>query len=80
MLLDKPTKLLADADVLLGGYRWFRIFLNVSVTEVRNSPKFSKILRIEIENCLHHHDNWNVLNRASMDIDLINSFPVMAVH
>jgi hypothetical protein len=35
--------------------------------------KFSKILRIEIENYSHHHDNGNVSNRTSMDIDLFNT-------
>ena len=34
--------------------------------------KFVKILRIEMENYSHHHDNGNVLNRTSMDIDLFN--------
>jgi hypothetical protein len=26
-----------------------------------------------MENYSHHHDNGNVLNRASMDIDLFNT-------
>jgi hypothetical protein len=44
------------------------------VTEVRDSPKFFKILRIEIENKLSHpHDNGNVSNRSSVDIDLFNT-------
>jgi hypothetical protein len=29
-----------------------------------------KLLRIEIENYSHHHDNGNVSNRTSMGIDL----------
>jgi hypothetical protein len=32
-----------------------------------------KLLRIEIENYSHHHDNGNVLNRTSMGIDLFNT-------
>jgi hypothetical protein len=33
-----------------------------------------KLLRIEIENYSHHHDNGNVSNRTSMDIDLFNTY------
>jgi hypothetical protein len=33
-----------------------------------DSPKFFKILRIEMKNYSHHHDNGNVLNRTSMDV------------
>jgi hypothetical protein len=36
--------------------------------EVRDSPKFFKILRIEMKNHSYHHDNGNLLNRSSMDI------------
>jgi len=35
--------------------------------------KFLKILRIEMENYSHHHDNGNVLNQTSMNIDLFNT-------
>jgi hypothetical protein len=41
--------------------------------EVRVSPKFFKILRIEMKNYSHHHDNGNVLNRTSMDINLFRT-------
>jgi hypothetical protein len=34
----------------------------------RDSPKFFEILRIEMKNYSHHHDNGNVLNQSSMDI------------
>jgi hypothetical protein len=40
------------------------------VAEVRDSPNS---LRIELKNCSHHHDNGNVLNRTSRDIDLFNT-------
>jgi hypothetical protein len=46
------------------------------VMEVRDTSrqeKFFKILRIEIKNYSHHHDNGNVLNRTSMDINLFNT-------
>jgi hypothetical protein len=32
-----------------------------------------KLLRIEIENYSHHHDNGNVSNQTSMGIDLFES-------
>jgi hypothetical protein len=59
-------------------------FVFEHVAEVRDTPRqgklFSKILRIEMENYSHHHDNGNVLNSTSMDIDLfnINLFDKMA--
>ena len=31
-----------------------------------------KLLRVEMENYSHPHDNGNVLKRTSMDIDLFN--------
>jgi hypothetical protein len=43
------------------------------VAEVRDSPKFFTILRIEMKNYSHHLDNGNVLNRTSMDINLFNT-------
>jgi hypothetical protein len=43
------------------------------VAEVRVSPKFFKRLRIEMKNYSHHHKNGDVLNRVSMDIDLLFS-------
>jgi hypothetical protein len=43
------------------------------VAEVRDSPKFFKILRIEMKNYSHYHKNGNVFNRTSMDIDLFNT-------
>jgi hypothetical protein len=33
-----------------------------------------KLLRIEIENQSHQHDNGNVLNQTSMGIDLFNTY------
>jgi hypothetical protein len=43
------------------------------VAEVRDSPKFFKILAIEMKNYSHHHKNGNVFNQSSMDIDLFNT-------
>jgi hypothetical protein len=40
------------------------------VAEVRDSPNS---LRIEWKIISHPHDNGNVLNRSSMDIDLFNT-------
>jgi hypothetical protein len=51
----------------MAGSHSFRFFLE-RVEEVRDSPKFFKILRIEMKNYSHHLDNGNVLNRSSMDI------------
>jgi hypothetical protein len=51
-------------------YGWFPLIpvFFERVAEVRNSPKFFKILSIEMKNYPHHLDNGNVLNRTSMDI------------
>jgi hypothetical protein len=46
---------------------------SLHAAEVRDSPKFFKIFRIEMKNYSHHHDNGDVLNRTSMDIDLFNT-------
>jgi hypothetical protein len=35
--------------------------------------KFLKIIRIEMENYSHHHDNGNVMNQTSMGINLFNA-------
>jgi hypothetical protein len=50
-------------------YNW--VILNARDTS--RQGKFLKILRIEIENYSHHHDNGNVSNRTSMGIDLFNT-------
>jgi hypothetical protein len=44
-----------------------------NMRDTSRQGKFLKILRIEIENYSHHHDNGNVLNRTSMVIDLFNT-------
>jgi hypothetical protein len=49
-----------------------------AIPRVRKIP--SKLLRIEIENYSHHHDNGNVSNRTSMDTGLFNRIPAMAVY
>jgi hypothetical protein len=46
-------------------------FLTCTIPRVRKI--LLKLLRIEIENYSHHHDNGNVSNRTSMDIDLFNT-------
>jgi hypothetical protein len=46
-------------------------FLNVRDTSQQG--KFLKILRIEVENYSHHHDNGNVINRTSMGIHLFST-------
>jgi hypothetical protein len=57
----------------MGGGVPIKLIFSERVAEVRVSPKFFKILRIEMKNYSHHHDNGNVLNRTSMDIDLFNT-------
>jgi hypothetical protein len=61
------------------GYGGFPPELTFSerVAEVRVSPKFFEILRIEMKNYSHHHKNGNVFNRTSMNIDLFNRIPVI---
>jgi hypothetical protein len=39
----------------------------------RDSPKFFKILRIEMKNYSHYHKDGNVMDQSSMDIDLFNT-------
>jgi hypothetical protein len=43
------------------------------VAEVRDSPKFFRILRIETENYSHHNKNGNLFNRTSTDIDFFST-------
>jgi hypothetical protein len=53
---------------------WKCIFVNVGGgARYLALGKFLEILRIEIENYSHHHDNGNVLNRTSMDTGLFNT-------
>jgi hypothetical protein len=54
-----------SGKMLIGGEVPLEPVFSEHVAEVSDSPKFSKILRIEFT---HHHDNGNVLNRISMDI------------
>jgi hypothetical protein len=53
--------------IILGWFPLIPVFFE-RVAEVRDSPKFFKILRIEMKNYSHHLDNGNVLNITSMDI------------
>jgi hypothetical protein len=57
---------------ILGEFPLKPVFLNTPrrCAIPRDSPKFFKILKIEMKNYSHHHDNGNVLNRSSMDIAL----------
>jgi hypothetical protein len=52
----------------LGFFEWFDC-----VRDTFRQKNSFKILRIEMENYSHHHDNGNILNRISMDIDLFNT-------
>jgi hypothetical protein len=44
----------------------------------RDTSRQGKLLRILLKILSYHHDNGNLLNRSSMDIDLFNRIPVMA--
>jgi nanoRNase/pAp phosphatase (c-di-AMP/oligoRNAs hydrolase) len=44
-----------------------------NVRDTSRQGKFLKILRIEIENYSHQHDNGNKINRTSMGINLFNT-------
>jgi hypothetical protein len=59
-----------NVQVTLGRFPPELTFLNTPrrCAIPRDSPKFFKILRIEMKNYSHHHDNGNVLNQSSMDI------------
>jgi hypothetical protein len=54
----------------------FRIDVRLKITRAIPCVRkiLSKLLRIEMENYSHHHDNGNVPNRTSMDIDLFNTY------
>jgi hypothetical protein len=51
----------------------------LNVRDTSRQGKFLKILRIEIENYSHQHDNGNIINRTSMGIHLFNSFQAISV-
>jgi hypothetical protein len=45
-----------------------------NVRDTSRQRKLLKILRIEMENYSHHHDNGNEINQTSIGIDLFNTY------